>query len=203
MSAIAGIILAGGRATRMGGGDKALLRLAGRPLVEHVQARLAPQVAALALNANGDPARFAATGLPVIADTLPGRPGPLAGVLAGMLWARTALPGATALATAPVDCPFLPGDLVARLAAAAAPGTIALARSAGRRHPVAALWPLALADDLAAFLAAGHARVGAFAGTRHPAVAVDFADGGIDPFFNVNTPADLATAGRHCAAAAR
>lgn len=196
---IAGVILAGGRAVRMGGGDKALLRLAGQPLLAHVIGRFAPQVAQLAINANGDPTRFQAFGLPVIADTIEGHAGPLAGILAGLHWAA-GIAGVTHLATVAVDTPFLPRDLVARLAAS--PGSadrIVLAASAGKTHPVAGLWPLSVTGALRMFLAAGETRkVTVFTG-RMEAGIVDFAapNGGTrsaDPFFNVNTPDDLAGA---------
>lgn len=185
-----GIVLAGGQGRRMGGVDKALLSLAGRPLIGHVIARFSPQVEALALSANGDPARFAAFGLPVLADA--DSRGPLSGVLAGLRWARQG--GATALVSLAVDTPFMPGDLVPRLclaAEASATGT-AIAHSGGRDHPTAALWPVALADALAAFLASAEKpRVLGFAEAQGAARAM-FADA--QGFANLNTPADLATA---------
>jgi molybdopterin-guanine dinucleotide biosynthesis protein A len=190
--AIPGLILAGGGARRMGGGDKALLPLAGRPLVAHVVDRLAPQVGRLALGANGDPARFSGFGLAVVADGEPGM-GPLAGLLAGLDWAAAL--GAPALVTAAVDTPFLPRDLVARLLAAAGAAGIAVAAAEGgagpERHPTAGLWPVALRAALRADLAAGERRLGAWAAARGCAVA-RFPDAGA--FFNVNTPADLARA---------
>jgi len=181
-----GVLLAGGRARRMGGGDKGLVRLGGEPLLAHLIRRIAPQVSALALNANGDAARFTAFGLPVLPDTVPDRPGPLAGVLAGMLWARGQ--GASHLLTAPTDAPFLPADLVARLAAANAP--IAVATSGQWTHPTAALWSVDLADALAAALHAGVRKVMDFQ-AAHGAVAVDWPTQPHDPFFNVNTPEDV------------
>jgi molybdopterin-guanine dinucleotide biosynthesis protein A len=183
----AGVILAGGLARRMGGGDKPLAVLAGRPLLAHVIDRLRPQVARLALNANGDPARFASWGLPVIADSLPGFPGPLAGVLAGMDWA--AAQGFELLVSAPGDTPFLPADLVTRLEAAriAAGTELACARSAGRAHPPVALWPVALREDLRAALDAGEGKVSRWMG-RHGCAEAEWPD---DPFFNANTPEDL------------
>lgn len=190
---ILGVILAGGRATRMGGGDKPLLSLGDRRLVDHVLARLTPQVSAVALSANGDPARFADLGLPVLADTLPGHPGPLAGILAGLRWA--AGQGADTLVSVAGDTPFFPRDLVARLAAARGTRPIALAASdeagAPRVHPTFGLWPTALADDLAAALARGERRVLAYA-TLHGHALAQF-DGHL-PFFNVNAPEDLARA---------
>lgn len=193
MAGICGIILAGGQARRMGGGDKGLLPLAGRPMVAHVIARLAPQVAPLAISANGDPARWAPFGLPVLADSVPGYPGPLAGVLAGMDWAAGM--GAAQVLTAAADTPFLPQDLAARLAGA---GEFALAASpdmAGtlRLHPTCGLWPVRLRHDLRAALQAGSRRVMGWA-LDHGAVSVAFAADGGDPFFNINTPQDLARA---------
>jgi molybdopterin-guanine dinucleotide biosynthesis protein A len=199
---IAGIILAGGLSRRMGGGDKTLLALGGRPLLGHVVARLAPQVGSLALSANGDPARFAAIGLSVLADTVEGHAGPLAGILTGLEWAA-ANTACKSLVTAAGDTPFLPADLVAMLASAAAdrPGSIAVASSSGRRHPTFALWPLGLRQALRHFLVdEDNRRVSAFV-ERHDFVEVEFplsALGGseIDPFFNINTPDDLAVAER-------
>lgn len=182
----AAVILAGGQARRMGGGDKPLLPLAGRPLLAHVIARLGPQVTALALNANGDPARFAAFGLPVLPDPVPGQPGPLAGVLAAMDWA--AARGEARVLTVAGDTPFLPADLVARLSTQ----PFAMAESLGRAHPVVALWPIALRAPLRAALAAGEHRVGRFA-AGHGAVQVPF-PAPPDPFVNINTPDDLARA---------
>lgn len=190
-----GVLLAGGLARRMGGGDKPLLQLAGRPLLAHAAAALAPQCAALVLNANGDPARFAAFGLPVVADTLPGYCGPLAGILAGMRWAASHHPDAADILTAAADTPFLPPDLAARLAAARGAAPIACARSAGRAHPTVALWKVALADRLEAALRAGDRGVLAWA-TGQGLALVDFAAAPRDPFFNVNTPEDLARAER-------
>ncbi|MGX9144536.1 molybdenum cofactor guanylyltransferase MobA [Mesorhizobium sp. 128a] len=199
---IAGIILAGGLSRRMGGGDKTLLALGGRPLLDHVVARLAPQVGSLVLSANGDPARFAASGLSVLADTVEGHAGPLAGILTGLEWAA-ANNASEALVTAAGDTPFLPVDLVTRLAAAAAgrSGSIAVASSSGRRHPTFALWPLRLRQALRHFLVdEDNRRVSAFI-ERHDFVEVEFpllaVDGGqFDPFFNINAPDDLAVAER-------
>ncbi|WP_127104820.1 molybdenum cofactor guanylyltransferase MobA [Pararhodobacter zhoushanensis] len=188
---IAGIVLAGGRATRMGGGDKALLPFGGRPLLAHVLARVGPQVGAVAISANGDPARFAGFGLPVLADPVAGFPGPLAGVLAGMDWAHGL--GAEAVLCVAGDTPFLPVDLVARLSEA---GAFALAASASdgrmRQHPTVGLWPVRLREALREALARGENKVGRFA-AEHGAVAVPF-DALPDPFFNINTPDDLRAA---------
>lgn len=189
---IAGVILAGGLARRMGGGDKSLLELDGQPMLARVVARLKPQVGTLALNANGDPARFAHYRLPVIADATQRRDGPLAGILAGLAWAA-AQPGVRALVTVSCDTPFLPLDLVPRLAAEGA--VVSVAASGGRLHPTAALWPLQIAPQLAAALAEGRRKAMAFveaAGARPVSFAVlGTAAAPIDPFFNANTPEDL------------
>lgn len=199
MSDIVGVILAGGLARRMGGGDKPLKLLGGRPLLAHVVDRFAPQVDALVLNANGDPGRFDAFGLPVVSDPVEGHPGPLAGVLAGMRWAETRRPGATHVATAAADTPFLPLDVVARLRAALVgrpPEAIAVPETAEGTHQVFALFPTLLADDLEEGLVAGTARKVMAWIERHPVVTVPFETpaGGPDPFFNANTPEDLALA---------
>ena len=194
--AVLGVILAGGRATRMGGGDKGLRQVAGRRLLDHVIARLGPQVAGMAINANGDPARLAEFGLPVLADSLPDHPGPLAGVLAGMDWA--AGQGAGAIVTAAADTPFFPSDLVARLQASAGASGLALAASMdaeGRvwRQPTFGLWPVALRDDLRAALTSGLRKIVLWTDTHGAGQAV-FASDPFDPFFNVNTPEDIARA---------
>lgn len=202
-----GLLLAGGLARRMGGGDKGLKDLGGRTMLARVVERLGPQVSGLVLNANGDPARFAEFRLPVVADPIEGFVGPLAGVLAGLLWARAHAPAARYVASASTDAPFLPRDLVARLEAALAdrPNAIAIAQSAGELHPVIGLWPVALADDLAAELKAGVRKVLRWT-DRHGTVPVDFpfvriADRMVDPFFNANTPEELAGAAALIAAA--
>jgi molybdopterin-guanine dinucleotide biosynthesis protein A len=200
---IVGVILAGGLSRRMGGGDKCLLPLGGRPLLAHVIERLMPAVGALVLNANGDPARFAGFGLPVVADTAPGFAGPLAGILAGMQWTIAHRPDVPAIVTAAGDTPFFPRDLVPRLVEAATGPTIAIARSDGRVHPVFGVFPVAYANGLESFIktSASFGVTDWLAGQR--TVAVDFvadADIPLDPFFNVNTPADLAAAGGALAA---
>lgn len=199
LTAISGIVLAGGQSRRMGGGDKGLLELAGRPMLEHVIDRLSPQVGSVAINANGDASRFAPFGLPVVADTVTGFVGPLAGVLAGMRWAGEHAPAARWIVTAAGDAPMLPRDLVTRLTAAVdgRDTAIALARSAGELHPVIGLWPIALADDLEQALQDGLRKVLHWT-DRHGTVAVDFpfvriGDIDIDPFFNANTPHELDT----------
>lgn len=186
------VILAGGQARRMGGGDKALRPLAGQPLLGHVLARLAPQVDRVALSANGDPARFAAWGLPVLADPVPGFPGPLAGVLAGLRWA--AGQGAADALVVPTDTPFLPPDLLARLATGRGAAAIACAASAGRAHPVIALWRTTLADHLEAALLSGERRMQAVM-HRLGLAEIAFPPGPAgDPFANLNTPEDVAGA---------
>lgn len=189
MSAL-GVILAGGRATRMGArvsnGDKGLLTLGGQTILSRVLDRLGPQVGAMAINANGDPARFAHLGLPVIPDSLPDRPGPLAGVLAGMDWAAER--GASHIVTAAADSPFLPTDLVARLQDA---GDLVLAASPSGRQPTFGLWPVALREDLREALRDGLRKVVLWT-DRHGGRMAEFPDDAA--FFNVNTPEDLAAA---------
>lgn len=193
---ILGVLLAGGQARRMGGGDKPLLLLDGKPILAHVIARLAPQCAALALNANGDPTRFSAFGLPVVADDVADFAGPLAGVLAGMDYAVATSPDTTAILTAPADTPFLPPDLAARLDASKqdAQASIAVATSGGCTHHAVALWDIALRDELRhALRGEGERKVSAFI-ARFRSVAVDWPTTPRDPFFNVNRPEDLETA---------
>ncbi len=194
-----GVILAGGLSSRMGGGDKGLLDLNGTPILTHVIERLEPQTATVAINANGDPARFAATGLPVIPDSISDHPGPLAGVLAGLDWA--AEQGADLIVTAAADTPFFPCDLVPQLMLAAEGMQHPLALAASRdpdtgklwRQPTFGLWPVALRDDLRAALHDGLRKVVLWTG-RHDAGIAEFPIGRVDPFFNVNTPDDLAQA---------
>ena len=190
-----GVILAGGQARRMGGGDKGLLRLGGTTLLAHVIDRLSPQVADLALNANGEASRFAHLGLPVLPDSVPGFAGPLAGVLAGLDWAAAA--GATSIVTAAADTPFFPCDLVPRLQLAAEgmehPLALAATPDPERglvRHPTFGLWPVALRDDLRAALEGGLRKVVLWT-DRHEGTLAEFPVDGLDPFFNVNTPEDL------------
>jgi len=194
---IAGIVLAGGQSRRMGGGDKCLRLLAGRPILAHIVERARPQVAALALNANGDPTRFAGYELPVVADSIADFAGPLAGVLAGLDWAAASMPSATHVASFAGDAPFLPRDLVARLAAAVEGGhDLAAAASAGRAHPVFGLWPLARRDDLRrAMTEEGIRKVDQWT-ARYRLALVDFPATPVDPFFNANAPEDLAEAER-------
>ncbi|WP_375174453.1 molybdenum cofactor guanylyltransferase MobA [Pseudooceanicola sp.] len=187
------VILAGGASRRMGGMDKGLMLLANRPLLAHVIDRIAPQTTALALNTNGPAGDYVRFGLPILPDALPDRPGPLAGVLTAIDWALGQ--GAECVVTVPADTPFLPGDLLPRLmlAAETATGAPVLAQSAGRLHPVVGLWPVAWRDTLAEALQAGTRRMMEFAESAG-ATAVAFPATDPDPFFNVNTPEDLARA---------
>ena len=194
---VIGVLLAGGQSRRMGGGDKCLLELAGKPLLSHVVERLKPQTGGLVLNANGDPDRFAAFKLPIIADPVEGFAGPLAGVLAGFTWARENAPDARWIVTAATDTPFFPQDLVARLLDATQEQypAIALASSGGRMHPVFGLWPTALMVDLHQALDEGVRKVLHWT-DRHNMSNVEFevakiGTSEIDPFFNANTPEDL------------
>ncbi|GAA6174327.1 molybdenum cofactor guanylyltransferase MobA [Sulfitobacter pacificus] len=191
-----GVILAGGQATRMGGGDKGLLRLGGQSLLDHVINRLAPQVSELALNANGDPARFATLGLPVLADSVAGFAGPLAGVLAGLDWA--AEQGAESIVTAAADTPFFPCDLVPQLLLRGEgmvhPLVLAATPDEKRgtaRHPTFGLWPVALREDLRAALNDGLRKVVLWTEKHEGREAVFPQE---QAFFNVNTPDDLAQA---------
>lgn len=195
MSEVVGIILAGGLSRRMGGGDKGLLFLGGRPLLARVAERVGLQVGTLLLNANGEAARFAPLGLPVLPDDLPDRPGPLAGLLAGLDWTARNRPEAGWVATFPADAPFLPGDLVARLKEAAEREGVpaACAASGGRLHAVCGLWRPALAERLRAALGGGLRRVGQWA-AEAGAARVDYPVTPHDPFFNINTAEDLSAA---------
>ncbi len=198
LSPIAGVVLAGGRASRMGGGDKGMLAIGQSTMLEHVIERLAPQVTAMALNANGDPARFSALGLDTVADPVPEQVGPLGGILAAMRWAAAHPMHFKRVVTVAADTPFFPENLVHRLLeiAADSDNRIVLARSGDRLHPTFGLWPTALADDLAAHISSGKPRrVTAYAIEKHNAGIADFPlRAGFDPFFNINTPQDLATA---------
>jgi len=192
------VILAGGRAARMGGGDKCLLAVGGIPILHRILDRLARPGRPVVLNANGDPGRFRDYALPIVPDGVPEQPGPLAGILAGMRWAAANMPDACHIVTVSGDTPFLPADLVKRLVAARAVSgaDIAVATSAGRTHHTAALWPVRLADALEhAIRKEGIRRVGAWA-ARHRVAMADFACDPVDPFLNVNDIAGLADANR-------
>jgi molybdopterin-guanine dinucleotide biosynthesis protein A len=193
-----GLVLAGGLARRMGGGDKPRTMIGGQTILSRVIDRLTPQCTRLILNANGDPARFADTKLPVIADDVPDFAGPLAGVLAGLDWAATNAPGIEYVASVPGDCPFLPRDLVARLHEARADAGLPLAcASSGQwRHPVVALWPVALRDDLRQAVTQDGLRKIEVWTARHGVALAAWPAEPVDPFFNVNTPEDAAAAER-------
>jgi molybdopterin-guanine dinucleotide biosynthesis protein A len=198
MSEPLGVVLAGGLARRMGGGDKARIRIGGKTILERVLTRLAPQCSAVIINANGDPARFADTGLPVVPDSVPDFVGPLAGILAALDWAAAHAPAIAEVVSAPGDCPFLPRDLVARLVAArrAAGLPLACARSGEWRHPVLGLWPVALRDDLRrALVEQGQRKIEVWT-ARHGVAIADWPATPVDPFFNVNTPEVAAAAER-------
>ncbi|HET6621969.1 MAG TPA: molybdenum cofactor guanylyltransferase MobA [Dongiaceae bacterium] len=193
---IVGVILAGGRAQRMGGGDKGLHRIGGTTILARVIERVLPQVGALVLNANGDPARFAPFGLPVAPDTVPDFAGPLAGILAGMEWAAAHHPQARHIVSVPADGPFVPRNLVQHLATALEneDAEIAMAASGRQRYPVIGLWPLALRDNLRrALVEENMHKIDAWTARFRLAVA-DFPATPIDPFFNANTPEQLAEA---------
>lgn len=198
-----GILLAGGRASRMGGGDKSLVAIGGRPLLVHVAGRLAPQCSALILNANGEPLRFASFGLPVVVDDVPNFAGPLAGILAGLDFIAMHYPAASWAVSAATDTPFLPDDLVSRLHAARAMGDaqLACARSGGVDHPTIALWPVELRHALRhALVEENRRKVGAFL-ARFRLAHADWDAEPFDPFFNINTPDDVRDAERIWAAA--
>ena len=201
--AVAGVLLAGGQSRRMGGGDKCLRLLAGRPILAHVIDRARAQVGPLVLNANGDPARFASFELPVAADVVADFAGPLAGVLTGLDWAAANAPECTHVASFACDAPFLPTDLVARLSAALIEQSadLACAASQGRSHPVFGLWPVRLAGDLRRSMIEDEVRKVDIWTARYRLATVDFPTvetpaGPLDPFFNANRPDDLATAER-------
>jgi molybdenum cofactor guanylyltransferase len=193
-----GLVLAGGLARRMGGGDKALIRIGGEAILDRVLAVLRGNCNPIILNANGDPARFARYGLPVIADSVPDFAGPLAGILAGLDWVAAHAPGVEWVVSVPGDCPFLPTDLVDRLHAtrAIACAPLACARSGEWRHPVVGLWRVDLRDDLRHALTVEDLRKIEIWTARHGVALASWPDQPIDPFFNVNTPEDVATADR-------
>ena len=195
---VPGVVLAGGLAQRMGGGDKPLREIGGRTILARVIARLAPQCECLLLSANGDPLRFASFGLPVIADGVKLYPGPLAGVLAGFDWAAVHRPDAQWILSAPGDCPFLPRDLVVRLRQAvfAQGAELAVAASQGRSHPVIGLWKVTLRNALRqALVVEGLRKVDDWTG-RYRVATVAWPADPLDPFFNANTIDDLVEAER-------
>jgi len=191
-----GLVLAGGQARRMGGGDKARIRIAGTTILQRVLACIGPQCERVIINANGDPARFADTKLAVVADSVPDFAGPLAGILAGLDWTAAHAPEIEWLLSVPGDCPFLPKDLVARLhEARLRDGTpLACARSGAWRHPVVGLWPVGLREDLRRALVDDGLRKIEIWTARHGVALADWPAEPIDPFFNVNTPEEAARA---------
>src|SRR5689334_11065202 len=195
---IPGVLLAGGLARRMGGGDKPMRTIAGRTILDRVIARLAPQCDGLILNANGDPARFAAFGLPVISDGVADFPGPLAGILAALDWAATNRPDVKLVLSAAADCPFLPRDLVSRLHAALAAenAELAVAASDGQSHPVIGLWSVALREQLRHALIVEDVRKIDRWTARFRLATVTWPTTPLDPFFNANTMDDIAEADR-------
>lgn len=203
-SSVAGVLLAGGLSRRMGGGDKCLRDLGGEPILARIIARAAPQVGALVLNANGDPARFSRFGLPVAADVVEGYAGPLAGVLTGLDWAAANAPGAAWVASFACDAPFFPTDMVERMLAAveASGADLACAVTHGRTHPVFGLWPVALREALRRAMLEEEIRKVDRWTARYKLVEVAFPDvntpaGPLDPFFNTNRPEDLEQAARY------
>lgn len=200
-----GVVLAGGLARRMGGGDKPMREIGGRTILAHVVERLAPQCDGLVLNANGDPARFAAFGLPVVADTVADNPGPLAGVLAALDWTAENHPQTHWVVSVAGDCPFLPRDLVARFhqARLEEDAQLAVAASDGRSHPVIGLWNVALRDDLRHALVEEDMRKIDRWTARYRLATVSWPVEPVDPFFNANTVEDLSEAERLAALANR
>jgi molybdenum cofactor guanylyltransferase len=188
-----GLVLAGGLARRMGGGDKALIRIGNETILERALARLAPQVSGIVLNANGDTSRFAPFGLPVVADSVPDFAGPLAGILAGLDWVAANKPNIDWVVSVPGDCPFLPRDLVAKLHAAriANGKPLACAHSGDWRHPVVGLWHVALREDLRYAITVEDLRKIEVWTARHGVALADWPTEPVDPFFNVNTPEDV------------
>lgn len=189
-----GLVLAGGLARRMGGGDKARIKIAGITILDRVLATLSGQCVGMAINANGDPERFADTGLEVVQDSVPDFAGPLAGILAGLDWLAKLNNGIEWMVSVPGDCPFLPDDLVERLHQArremGAGVPLACARSGEWRHPVVGLWPLALRENLRQALEVeGLHKIEVWT-ARHGVAIADWPDQPVDPFFNVNTPED-------------
>jgi molybdopterin-guanine dinucleotide biosynthesis protein A len=193
---IVGLLLAGGQSRRMGGGDKALRVIGGVPLLDRVIERMRPQVETLVLNANGDPARFAGFGLPVVPDSVPDYAGPLAGVLAGLDWTAEHRPDCAYVVSVATDAPFLPRDLVSRLVRGMenSAADLACAASGGQPHPVIGLWPVRLREDLRRAVADETIRKVDVWTARHRLTIVPFPSEPLDPFFNANRPEDLTTA---------
>jgi molybdopterin-guanine dinucleotide biosynthesis protein A len=195
---IPGVLLAGGLARRMGGGDKPMRRIGGRTILERVIARLEPQCDGLILNANGDPARFSAFGLPVVPDGVADFPGPLAGILAALDWTAANRPEVSLVLSAAADCPFLPRDLVARLHQALVDenAQLAVAASDGQSHPVIGLWSVSLRDELRHALVVEDIRKIDRWTARYRLATVTWPTTPLDPFFNANTVEDVAEADR-------
>ena len=195
---LVGVLLAGGLARRMGGGDKPMRQIGGRTILERVIARLDPQCDELILNANGDPARFASFGLPVVADTVKDFPGPLAGILAALDWSAANRPGGRLVLSVAADCPFLPRDLVVRLNEALLDqdAQLAVAASGGQSHPVIGLWDVALRDELRHALVQEDVRKIDRWTARYKLATVTWPTTPLDPFFNANTMDDIAEADR-------
>jgi molybdopterin-guanine dinucleotide biosynthesis protein A len=195
---VVAVLLAGGLSRRMGGQDKMLRDLGGKSILSRVVARIKSQADRLLLNANGDAARFSDFGLPVAADVIEGHPGPLAGVLTGMEWARANAPDCSWVVTAPTDAPFLPRDLVRRLVAAVEEegADMACASSGGRHHPVCGLWPVRLAGELRRAMLEEDIRKVDIWTARYKLAVADWPTDPVDPFFNANRPEDLAEAER-------
>jgi molybdenum cofactor guanylyltransferase len=193
-----GVLLAGGLARRMGGGDKPMRQIGGRTILARVIARLEPQCDGLILNANGDPARFANFGLPVISDTVADFPGPLAGILAALDWIAAHRPEVSWVLSAAADCPFLPRDLVARLHRARAEqnAQLAVAASGGQSHPVIGLWGVTLREELRHALVVEDIRKIDRWTARYKLATVSWPTEPLDPFFNANTMDDIAEAER-------
>jgi molybdopterin-guanine dinucleotide biosynthesis protein A len=195
-----GLVLAGGLARRMGGGDKVRIEIGGASILDRVLATLSAQCSGIVINANGNPKRFADAGLPVVADSVPDFAGPLAGILAGLDWLSNQNSGIEWIVSVPGDCPFLPDDLVERLHQARRKmGTgvpLACARSGQWRHPVVGLWPLALREDLRNALIEENLRKIDIWTARHEVAIAEWPDQPVDPFFNVNTPEDAVQAER-------
>jgi len=191
-----GLILAGGLARRMGGGDKGMIKIGGQTILERVLERLTPQCSHIVINANGDPSRFGFTGLPVVPDDIPDFAGPLAGILAGLDWAAVNSPQTEYVASAPGDCPFLPRNVFQRLedARASESKPLACAKSGDWRHPVVGLWPVRLRGDLRHALMEENLHKIEIWTARHGVAIAEWPDQPTDPFFNVNTPEDAARA---------
>jgi len=193
-----GLVLAGGKARRMGGGDKSQIEISGLPILDRVLTRLRPQCTAMLINANNDSKRFAQNGLPIVEDSVPDFAGPLAGILAGLDWTAQHARDIAWIVSVPSDCPFLPGDLVARLHQVRSENgaMLACAQSADRRHPVVGLWPVELREDLRKTITVEQVRKVDKWTARYPLAVASWSDFPVDPFFNVNTPEEAAETSR-------